>query len=299
MNEAACSFGDESQLVGVYTPAKGNDNDRPCVLFLTAGLLHHIGPSRLHVELARAFANDNVSGFRFDLSGAGDSETSALGGYFQERSVSEVKQAINYLQHEHGHRSFVLVGLCSGADDALATAANDQRVVGLVLLNGYAYQAGYFWLFKLLKFYLPRLFMPEKLIRKARRLFQLLTNKVDSELSANREALDILDSNYRYIPPKEETHRLLSRLEQEHTDMLLVYTGSEHEDYTYKGQLNAMFPRLRKSPFVQVHYAQMADHTFILECDRLDLIRQVRKWYAEAKFKRVGMSDTQGKSLSG
>ncbi|MFK7993867.1 MAG: alpha/beta fold hydrolase [Granulosicoccus sp.] len=287
VNESACSFGEERQLTGVYTPGQGEKADNPCVVYLTAGLLHHIGPTRLHVEMARALARERIPGFRFDLSGVGDSETSALGGYFQERSVSEVQQAMNYLQAEFGHHAFVLVGLCSGADDALAAAALDRRVNGLVLLNGYAYRAGYFGVFRLLRFYLPRIAMPAKLVGRVLRLGKRLMKKEGVEVSADRRALDLLDSDYRYVPPREETEKLLGRLEREHTQMLWVYTGSEHDDYTYEGQFFAMFPQLLNSPFVQEHYAKLADHTFILEADRIMLIEQVRAWYAQATFKRI------------
>lgn len=287
MSEIACSFGEDSQLTGVYSPPKGAHQEKPCVVFLTAGLLHHIGPTRMHVELARTFAADNVPGFRFDLSGVGDSETSSLGGYFLDRSVSEIKQAINYLQDEYGHRAFVLVGLCSGADDALATAAQDKRITGLVLLNGYAYRAGYFSLFRLLKFYLPRIFMPEKIMRRAMRLLkpQVETDRFASD--ADQQLLNQLDEDYRYVPPREETEKLLVQLEQEHLDMLLIYTGGEHNEYTYKGQLFAMFPKLRNSPHVSEYYAQWADHTFILEVDRIQLVTRVHAWYTQAKFRRV------------
>lgn len=285
--EIACSFGEDSQLTGIYTVAQGEDVDKPCVLYLTAGLLHHIGPTRMHVDLSRALASDTVSGFRFDLSGVGDSETSALGGYFKERSVSEINQAMNYLQNEYGHRSFVLVGLCSGADDALATAIDDKRVAGLVLLNGYAYRAGYFKLFRVLKFYLPRLFMPEKIIRKIKGLLKPQTDNRQLTTLDDQQALEELDSDYRYVPPREETEMMLSRLEQEQMDMLFVFTGGEHNEYTYKGQFFAMFPKLRNSPHVSEYYAELADHTFILEEDRGELVRRIRNWYAQAQFGRV------------
>lgn len=282
--EEACTFGDEAQLTGVYTPADTMPRDTPCTLYITAGLLHHIGPTRLHVDLARALAEDSVAGFRFDLSGAGDSETSALGGYFTERSVSEIKQAMNYLQTRHGHTQFVLAGLCSGADDALATAAADSRVAGLLLLNGYSYPAGYFTLFRWLKFYLPRLFMLEKLINRARALYS--RKKVVASALNDETALKQLDIDYRYIPPREQTEAVLKQLDNEQLDMMLVYTGSEHESYSYKGQLAAMFPSLGDSPRVTEYYAQLADHTFILQADRQQLIRKVRSWFAQSSFLR-------------
>ena len=82
--ESACAFGDQHQLIGVHTEPTGHYQGQPCAVFITAGLLHHVGPNRLHVELARQLARQGAPGLRFDLSGTGDSETSSLGGYFME-----------------------------------------------------------------------------------------------------------------------------------------------------------------------------------------------------------------------
>ncbi|MFK7854481.1 MAG: alpha/beta fold hydrolase [Granulosicoccus sp.] len=281
--EDACAFGTDSILTGVYTPALNADTSKPCALFLTAGLLHHVGPTRLHVELARALSLQGIAGLRFDLSGVGESETSSLGGYFMERSISEVTRAMDYLDEHYGHKRFVLIGLCSGADDALATAQRDERVVGLVLLNGYAYKAGWFFINRLLKFYLPRLFVWQK-IRNRLSNFMRPANKA---ALAERAALIELDDDYRYIPPQQETADALLSLSQAETDLLFVYTGSEHDDYTYKGQLFAMFPELRNSPNVSEQYLTEADHTLILKTDRQRVIRWVCEWFASARFNRI------------
>lgn len=292
--ETACVFGTQCQLTGVYTEALGNPEAQPCALFLTAGLLHHIGPTRLHVELARSLARQGVAGFRFDLSGAGDSEPGSLGGDFQQRSVLEVREAMDYLQAHHGRQRFVLLGLCSGADDALATAQQDPRVVGLVLLNGYAYPAGRFLLHRILKFYLPRLFVWQKLRNRARRLVQRLLPVLQKTLATQEGALSAeeqqavtqLDDDYRHIPPQEETAAILERLCQAETDMLFVYTGSEHDTYTYEGQLRDMFPALRDSPHLHERYLLKADHTLILKEDRDKVIQWVGEWFRQASFMR-------------
>jgi len=284
--EAAYSFGDGSALTGVYTPASIKNVSEPCALFLTAGLLHHIGPTRLHVEMARKLSEQGVAGMRFDLSGAGDSETGSLGGYFMDRSVDEIKQAMDFLQERHGHRHFVLVGLCSGADDGLATAQQDERVAGLVLLNGYAYHAGWFRAYRALKFYLPRLFDWQKIKNRVTKLFV----KESGLTKKSRAALTELDDDFRYIPPQESTETVLTTLCELKTDLLFVYTGSEHEDYSYKGQLYAMFPNLRKNPHVTERYLQQADHTLLLQADRDIVTNWVCDWFARASFDRTKRS---------
>jgi len=280
--EQACAFGSNSTLTGVYTPAVNAQRAQPCALYLTAGLLHHVGPTRLHVELARALSHRGFAGLRFDLSGVGDSETSSMGGYFVDRSVSEVTQAMDYLSESFGHERFVLIGLCSGADDAFATAQKDNRVAGIVLLNGYAYKAGLFMVNRLLKFYLPRLFMWQKI---RNRLSKLVVRESESTRQ-NTAALAELDDDFRYIPPQQETADALTALTNKKTDILFVYTGSEHEEYTYKGQLFAMFPSLRNNEHITEHYLKEADHTLILKDDRNKVVNWVCDWMETTGFKR-------------
>jgi len=280
--EKACVFGSDCALTGVYTPSAIANNSQPCALYLTAGLLHHVGPTRLHVELARTLSLQGIAGLRFDLSGVGDSETSSLGGYFLDRSISEVTQAMDYLSEQFGHKRFVLIGLCSGADDAFATAQQDKRVVGIVLLNGYAYKAGLFLINRIHKFYLPRLLMWRKLYN---RLSNLFAHKSNSDIQ-NTTALAELDDDFRYIPPQQETEAALSTLADDKTDILFVYTGSEHEEYTYQGQLFAMFPKLRNNDHITEHYLEEADHTLILKEDRSKAISLICEWMENALFKR-------------
>lgn len=294
--EVACSFGEASQIIGVYTPPQQADACDVCAIYITAGLLHHVGPTRLHVELARDLSKQNVASLRFDLSGIGDSETSSLGGYFTERSVAEIRSAMDYLQQQYQHTKFVLVGLCSGADDALATAQLDTRVHGLVLLNGYAYQAGKYkaGLFK--EFYVPRIFTLDKWKSKLSKLFSASENSQASpaETAANddtmsaeeRASIIALDDDYRYIPPKAETGQLIQALAAERVQLFFVYSGSEYDTYTYQGQLIDMFPELAGSELVKEAYLKEADHTYVLKADREKLSTWLQDWFASSEFAR-------------
>lgn len=292
--EQALSFGESSQLVGVYTPALNAGSNDLCVLYLTAGLLHHVGPTRLHVEIARALSQQQVAGFRFDLSGIGDSETSSLGGYFTERSVAEVRAAMDYMQSTYGHKRFVLLGLCSGADDALATAQKDERVTGVVLLNGYAYQAGKYMLYRIKEFYIPRLMMLDKWKNKLKKLVSnSAVEQVPIETTASgilieedRAAVIALDDDYRYIPPKDETGYIIDSLTSKGVNLYFIYNGSEHDVYTYEGQLVDTFPEQRNNPRLKEGYIKEADHTFILQKDRDKLTQWLKHWFKQANFNR-------------
>jgi len=286
--EAVSNFGSGSQFVGVYTPPIYTSKAAPCILYITAGLLHHVGPTRLYVELARSLSNQQVAGFRFDLSGIGESETSSMGGYFTERSVVEIRAAMDYIQATFHHDQFILLGLCSGADDALATAQQDERVAGLVLLNGYAYKTGKFRFYRFKEFYLPRILMLKKWKSRFKKLLSNTSlNDSQQETSASatmsdedREAVIAMDDDYRYIPSQEQTGLLIDSLSKRDVNMYFIYTGSEHEDYAYKGQLMDMFPRHRNNPGLQEDYIKDADHTYILQADRDKLAGLLRNWLA-------------------
>ena len=45
----------------------------PTVVLLNAGIVHRVGPNRMHVLLARALAAAGIPSLRFDMSGIGDS----------------------------------------------------------------------------------------------------------------------------------------------------------------------------------------------------------------------------------
>src|SRR5688500_20259796 len=69
LRERAIRFGSGERLVGILTdPADGEDAQRPTAVFVTAGMLHRVGPNRLYVTLARRLARLGVPSMRFDLS---------------------------------------------------------------------------------------------------------------------------------------------------------------------------------------------------------------------------------------
>jgi pimeloyl-ACP methyl ester carboxylesterase len=137
MKEEALLLGPHRSLAGVYTPAASGDA-RPgadlAVVLLNAGLIHHVGPHRLHVKLARALGARGIGALRVDASGIGDSSVRPDGLPAPELAPREPREIMDDLAGR-GHRNFVLFGICSGARQAMQAAAGDPRVRGLVLVN--------------------------------------------------------------------------------------------------------------------------------------------------------------------
>ncbi len=148
---------------------------------------------------------------------------------------------------------------------------------------------------RFLRFYLPRLFMWQKLQNRftslRRRVLSArkggLVLPANSLSSEEQQALTQLDNDYRYIPPQEETGEILGRLCQAGTDILFLYTGSEHDTYTYEGQLRAMFPALSDNEHLGERYLPEADHTLILKEDREKVVRLIEEWFRQSAFSRM------------
>lgn len=130
-------LGPHGSIVGVHTPAQsGVCPAQPglVVVMLNSGLIHHVGPHRLYVKLARALAVQGVGAVRVDLSGIGDSPArpdhlpAAEQGFREPREIVDSLQAL-------GYRQFVLLGICSGAKHALQAVSCDDRIRALVLVN--------------------------------------------------------------------------------------------------------------------------------------------------------------------
>lgn len=136
MHEEALLLGQYQTNVGVFTQADNNDGEpsNMAVICITAGLLHHVGPHRMHVLFARELAKQGISTLRFDLSGIGDSAVRNDDLLAHEAPVRELNEAMHLLE-KRGFTRFILFGICSGAVDALKAAAGNPKIAGLILLN--------------------------------------------------------------------------------------------------------------------------------------------------------------------
>ena len=171
IRERVLQLGADRALNGLWCSPDGEieagSASRCLVLFWNAGLIHRVGPNRLFVQMARDLAARGVPSCRFDVSGLGDSAyRESVPG---RRAPGEVAEVMDGME-AFGYRDFILVGLCSGADEAHAIAVADERVRGVVHLDGYGERtAGYY-----LHFYGQRLLRPRSWLGAMRSGWTLL-----------------------------------------------------------------------------------------------------------------------------
>ncbi len=266
--ESTHCFGELQHLVGVYCESVLQATQPAVVIMLTPGMLHHVGPMGLHVELARQLAAQGVASFRFDLSGIGESLAVAAQGTSLERARQEVAAAMDWLRDTHGYTRFVLFGLCSGADDALTTAVQDHRVVAMSLMDGCGYRTPKFYMHWFRRKYLPKLMSLSKWHRTIRNCLQ-----GSSTASSMPMGIDV-----REYPDQEVSERQLSTLVDRDVQMQFIYTGGVIDYYSYAGQFFDMFPTLRHKKQITVEYLPDADHLFMLRSDRKLLLDTLVRW---------------------
>jgi alpha-beta hydrolase superfamily lysophospholipase len=114
----------------------GTSRRLPPILFLNAGVIDHVGPARLWVELGRRWAEAGFQVIRFDLSGIGDSPLGIdqVGQLvFPPEAINELLDVLSDVSPEDPSYG-VLVGLSSGGYHAIL-AAIAGKVLGLCVVN--------------------------------------------------------------------------------------------------------------------------------------------------------------------
>jgi alpha-beta hydrolase superfamily lysophospholipase len=139
IEERACHFGADRQLFGILT-REGDDRDRTAVLIFNAGAVHHVGPNRVYVALARNLAAQGFACLRFDLEGIGDSVLRGPGREnhpYPAHATADARAALEFMKSEYGYTRFVGLGLCSGAHTAFhaGLAESGEEFGELILIN--------------------------------------------------------------------------------------------------------------------------------------------------------------------
>ena len=239
VKEKAVGFGNEARLVGIITEPdpEVQAKNPPGVLLWNAGLLHKVGPYRLFVDIARRLATLGFLAFRFDVSGKGDSETQRAGLLERERTLTDIRDAMDFLSKRKTVDKFVLLGSCSGADEAFPVAVVDKRVAGLVLLDGFGYRTlGYY-----LHHYGPRLFKLDVWLRFFKRDIDAALRAIQNDRGGNFQRGTIF---VREFPPRGKIEAELKQLIARQVHLLFVYSGGVDEYYNYRNQFRDMFRSL-------------------------------------------------------
>ena len=279
IKEEALQLGPYRSLVGILThPAPGQETDFVAIV-LNAGLIHHVGPHRLHVTLARALAARGIASLRVDLSGIGDSSARPDNLPAQELSVREPREIMDDLSRR-GYRHFILFGICSGARQALQAAVGDSRVKGVVMVNpGTTTENVELSSRAATRFYLRRSLWNSRAWLNFfsgrvnyRRLYQTLTGMLrrqrrddERDYSPDHDKTTLIDTARRQLEP------LLAR----GTRVLIVFSD---RDAHFIGVMENGIQQLQIDGQCQVEVHPEADHLFTSLAETGTLVNLVCRW---------------------
>ena len=276
--DRAVLLGRRKSLVGIITPGEEvpGATKRPMAVILNAGILHRVGPNRLHVILARAMAATGSAVLRFDLSGIGDSAPQSDDSSPLESALSDIKEALDWLEANLDQHRFILLGLCSGADHAILAAASDSRVAGLILLDPVLPATPQYFINR----------TKRKLRKLAQSPYAVVAGRVQHWLSPNENdamQLDLVAEGGGIEDPElMALFRTAYRKSMEAgIATLAILTDGLEEQHNYREQLVDAFPDAPFEGRLRVEYYTECDHTFSLEANRARLIREVVGWIQE------------------
>ncbi len=264
--ERAFRFGRAQHLIGVAgLPISPPATDGVGVIVLNAGMVHRVGPFRLHVEITRRLNASGYPTLRFDLSSLGDSTTSGESQAQTQQVQTDVADAMDLLHAHAGCTRFVLLGLCSGAQNAHSVARHEPRVAGAIFLDGYAYRTFGFRL----RHYLPRLW-------NVKRWQRFISRFISSRLQVGGVGPDNVFA-VRFPPPQQVRSELKGMLDRG-LKLHFIYSGGAVRYYNHPRQFRECYGRLATRPNMSAHLFQDSDHTYALEVDRNLLLDEVERW---------------------
>lgn len=274
--EEPLQFGEGDRLSGVLTrptTSPRSVKQLPVFVFLSAGLLHRVGPYRLHVRLGRELAQMGFSSLRVDLAGIGDSPPRPRLSYRQS-IAADFADILGILESRLGRPPLVLAGLCAGSDIATNLALKEPRVVGMVLLDPVCFPV---------RGARPRLIIakytnPENYVAGLKRRLKGLPKSVDS--------LALRD-----LPTREEMRMTFESIQERGGRVLSVFTRYALGYYNQAGHLGRVLDVKGYQHFCTELFWPQVDHTYPLELHRRRLMDAIKSWASDYTRSRITSGD--------
>ena len=270
MIEQVLRFGPNNSLLGILTqPSTGTIRSAPVALLLNAGVVHRVGPFRLHVDVSRSLADQGYTSFRMDLSGLGDSEVRKELPDEEDRAMLDINDALDALEQELDVHEFVPMGLCSGAYNSHQVCVASDRLTGGVFLDGIAYETE-----------------GHNRRRMQRRMgFRFLRNALKKRIVT--DAIPIEETTEidaaEFFTNEKDAHEVAAEIQsmlERRMQLLFIYTGGNKE-ISSADQFEEMFGLKPNGRELQVDYYKAFEHTFRLTQNRQVVVKRISEWFSE------------------
>ena len=229
------------------------------VIIFNSGILHRPGPFRMHVRLARRLAELGYATLRFDFPGVGDSLPRAV-----RPPMQIVRDVLERAQRHTGCARFVVGGICSAADLGWQLALEDERVAGVLLIDGLARHGRYHLL--------------GRLLRARRKSFEDWIDVVRRIVTRAKPPTTIETvENLRDWPAPGVERRELRQLLDRGTALFILFSGGTSY-FLHPGQFHTTYGADARAADVYFHYWPQCDHMMYSEIDRARFIEEFSSW---------------------
>ena len=280
MTEVPLQFGEGGRLFGILTVSDVQSSDLPkppAFVFLTAGLLHRVGPHRMYVRLARELAQIGINSLRVDLAGIGDSPPCPDLTY-QQSVAADYVEISSVLESQLGPAPIVLAGLCSGADNVIRLSISDPRVVGMVLLDPVCCKDDGFR--KRAVVFSAKAFA-RKSMEPARYLPWLKRRIGARALLSNDTEIQIDNLTLRVSPTQEQMRAAFESVRERDGRVLSVFTEYALRYYNHIGQMGRVLGVEGYEQYCTEIFWPHVEHSYPLESHRRRLIDEIISWAAQ------------------
>lgn len=268
--ETVARFGPFGAITGILTEPTNARSDRPTVVLINTGVTYRVGNQRMYVGLARTLAEAGCAVLRFDLSGLGDSAAREPAADPAIAADADIRDALDWLE-ARGLGTFVLMGLCSGADRSLVYAARDLRVRGLILLDPTVPPTARF-LFLLLRHRTVKAVRHNLLATLKGAWPRASPAAPNGQLGAGPLAA-IDRRRVKGFLEKAWTQVLANG-----TEALAIFTSGVQRSHNYREQLLDAFPRVEFGSRLSLHYLKGISHSLFTEEERAQCFALVIDW---------------------
>ena len=226
-----------------------------------------VGPFRMSVEIAERLAALGLTVLRIDQSGKGESPLRP-GLSPADAALLDFDEAFHYLE-QSGVRRVLLIGLCSGAFDALRIAADRASVSGLVMLDGYVRRTSRWYWHDTLGRGLRLLERgPLGALRRLAGKRDYVSPEPPETVLADNRDLKLMDQRPLYGVVLERGLKMLS-----------IFSSGFYP-YNHDGQLTRFLaPDIDTHGLREVYFPE-ADHTYTLILHRQRLVETIADWVA-------------------